>query len=131
MKRKMKRNIERNMKKVMTRKHDRKSWRKSWRLFDQAIYIYLISCWVELSFRIELSNQASQLNLSAWVQLLNSTQHFFKNISTRLNTFQVKYSTWRDQFSSLYRWHIEDDHYCDLSFNLCMKETQNIECRLC
>ncbi len=38
---------------------------KSCKLFDQAIYIYLIFCRVELSFRIELSNQASQLNLSS------------------------------------------------------------------
>ncbi len=85
---------------------DRKSWReniiesheeKSCRLFNQAIYIYLISCWVESSFRVELSSQASQLNLSAWIQLLNSTRHFFKKISTQLNTFQVEYSTWCDQ----------------------------------
>ncbi len=39
-------------------------------------------------------NQASQLDLSAWVQLLNSTRHFFKKISIRLNTFQVEYSIW-------------------------------------
>ncbi len=98
-------------------KHDKKTWRsfdfdrESWRenmiesheeksckLFNQAIYIYLISCWIESSFRVELSNQASQLNSSTWVQLLNSTQHFFKKISIQLDTFWVKYSTWRDQF---------------------------------
>ncbi len=81
---------------------DRKSWRKnmvesheekSCRLFNQAIYIYLISCRVESSFRVELSSQASQLNLSAQVQLLNSTRHFFKKISTQLDTFRVEYST--------------------------------------
>ncbi len=77
----------------MTRKHGRKSWRKSWRLFNQAIYIYLISCRIESSFRVELSNQASQFDSSAWVQLLNSTRHFFKSISTRLDTFRVVYST--------------------------------------
>jgi len=85
---------------------DRESWRenmveshegKSCRLFDQAIYIYLIFCWVESSFRVELSSQASQLNSSAWVQLLNPTRHFFKKIPTRLDTFRVEYSTWRDQ----------------------------------
>ncbi len=38
-------------------------------------------------------NKASQLNLSAWIQLLNSTQHFFKKNSTQLNTFQVEYLT--------------------------------------
>jgi len=38
---------------------------KSCRLFDQAIYIYLISCQVESSFRVELSNQASQFDSSA------------------------------------------------------------------
>ncbi len=70
------------------------SW---WRLFDQAIYIYLISCWVESSCQVELSSQASQLDSSSWIQLLNLTQHFFKKISTWLNTFRVEYSTWRDQ----------------------------------
>jgi len=53
---------------------DRKSWRKnmiesheekSCKLFNQAIYIYLISCWIESSFQIELLNQASQFNLSS------------------------------------------------------------------
>jgi len=85
---------------------DRKSWRenmvesheeKSCRLFNQAIYIYLISCWVESSFWVELSSQASQLDSSSWVQLLNSTWHFFKKISTQLNTFQIEYLTQRDQ----------------------------------
>ncbi len=70
------------------------SW---WRLFDQVIYIYLISCWIKLNCRVELSSQASQLDSSSRVQLLNSTQHFFKKISTRLDTFQVEYSTWCDQ----------------------------------
>ncbi len=64
------------------------------KLFNQVIYIYLISCWVESSFQVELLSQASQLNLSCWIQLLNSIQHFFKKISIQLNTFQVKYSTW-------------------------------------
>ncbi len=72
---------------------------KSCRLFNQAIYIYLISCWVKSSFWIELSNQTSQFNLSSWVQLLNSTQHFFKKISTQLDTFWVEYSTWCSQSS--------------------------------
>ena len=70
------------------------SW---WRLFDQAIYIYLISCRVESSCQVELSSQASQLDSSSWIQLLNLTQHFFKKISTWLDTFRVEYSTWRDQ----------------------------------
>ncbi len=61
---------------------DRKSWQKNMiesheeklcKLFNQTIYIYLISCWVKLSFRVKLSSQASQLDLSCWVQLLNST----------------------------------------------------------
>ena len=92
--------------------HDKKTWRsfdfdkESWqknmiesheeklcRLFNQVIYIYLIFCQVELSFQVELSNQASQLNSSSWIQLLNLTQHFFKKNSTQLNTFWVKYST--------------------------------------
>ncbi len=81
----------------MTKKHGRKSWRESWRLFDQAIYIYLISCWIESSFRVELLSQASQLDSSAQIQLLNSTWYFFKKISTQLDTFWVEYSTWRDQ----------------------------------
>jgi len=85
---------------------DRESWRenmvesheeKSRRLFDQAIYIYLISCRVESSFRVELSDQASQLDSSAWIQLLNSTQHFSKKIPIWLDTFRVEYSTRRDQ----------------------------------
>ncbi len=38
---------------------------KSCRLFNQAIYIYLISCRVKLSFQVELLNQVSQLDLSA------------------------------------------------------------------
>jgi len=37
---------------------------ESCRSFDQAIYTYLISCRVESSFRVELSNQASQFDLS-------------------------------------------------------------------
>ena len=82
---------------------DRKSWRenmvesheeKSCRLFNQAIYIYLISCRVKSNFWVELLSQASQFNSSAWVQLLNSTRHFFKKISTQLNTFRIEYSTW-------------------------------------
>ncbi len=85
---------------------DRESWREnmiesheeqSCRLFNQAIYIYLISCWIKSSFQIELLSQASQFDSSSWIQLLNSIQHFFKKISTQLDTFQVKYSTWRDQ----------------------------------
>ncbi len=80
---------------------DRESWRenmvesheeKPCRLFDQAIYIYLISCRVESNFRIELSSQASQLDPSARIQLLNSTRHFFKKISIQLDTFRVEYS---------------------------------------
>ncbi len=90
-------------------KHDEKTWRpfdfgrKSWRenmveshegkscrLFDQAIYTYLISCRVESSFRVELSNQASQPDSSAWIQLLNSTRHFFKKISTRRDQSKCK-----------------------------------------
>ena len=67
---------------------------KSCKLFDQAIYIYLISCLVELSFQIELSNQAFQFDLSSWIQLLNSIQHFFKKISIQFDTFQIEYSTW-------------------------------------
>ena len=62
---------------------------KSCRLFDQAIYIYLISCRVESSFRVELSSQASQLDSSAQVQLLNSTRHFFKKISIRLDAISL------------------------------------------
>ncbi len=76
----------------------RESWRENMvgshkeepcRLFDQAIYIYLISCRVESSFRVELSNQASQLNSSSRVQLLNSTQHFFKKIQFNLTLFKL------------------------------------------
>ncbi len=46
---------------------DRESWQKnmvesheekSCKLFNQAIYIYLISCWIESSFWVELLNQA-------------------------------------------------------------------------
>ena len=92
----------------LIKSHDEKTWRlfdfdkeswqknmiesheeKSCRLFNQTIYIYLISCWIELSFWVELSNQASQLNLSCWVQLLNSTQHFFKKISTQLDAISL------------------------------------------
>ncbi len=51
------------------------SW---WRLFNQTIYIYLISCQVELLSWVELLNQAFQLDSSSWVQLLNLTQHFFQ-----------------------------------------------------
>jgi len=55
---------------------DRESWRKnmiesheekSCKLFNQAIYIYLISCRIESSFWVELLKQASQFNSSAWV----------------------------------------------------------------
>ncbi len=65
-------------------KHDKKTWRsfdfdrESWRenmiesheeklckLFNQAIYIYLISCWVKSSFQVELLSQAFQLDLSS------------------------------------------------------------------
>jgi len=62
---------------------------KSCKLFNQAIYIYLISCRVKSSFRVELLNQASQFDLSSRVQLLNSTQHFFKKISTRLDAISL------------------------------------------
>ncbi len=73
----------------MTEKHGRKSWRKSWRLFNQTIYIYLISCRIELSFQVKLSSQASQLNLSSQIQLLNSTWYFFKKISIQLNAISL------------------------------------------
>ncbi len=102
-KRNMKGNMKKNMTKNMTGKHEGRLTLveshdgKTCRLFDQAIYTYLISCRVESSFRVELLNQASQLDLSARVQLLNLTQHFFKKISTQLDTFRVEYSTWRDQ----------------------------------
>ncbi len=86
----------------MTKNHDRKSWKESWRLFNQAIYIYLISCWIESNFQIELSSQASQLDSSSWVQLLNSTRHFFKRISIQFNTFRVEYLT-RTQVLNLTR----------------------------
>ena len=78
---------------------DRESWRenmveshegKSCRLFDQAIYIYLISCWIESSFRVELSSQASQLDLSSQIQLLNSIWVLRFNFSTRSDTFSKK-----------------------------------------
>ncbi len=73
------------------------SW---WRLFDQAIYIYLISCWVKSSCRVELSSQAFQLDSSSWVQLLNFTRHFFKKISTQLDAIrnsdhlQARWARW-------------------------------------
>ncbi len=73
--------------------------KNSWRLFNQAIYICLIFYWVESSFWVKLLSQASQLNSSSWVQLFNSTQFKFKNLSTWLNTFQVKYLTWCNQFT--------------------------------
>ncbi len=60
------------------------------RLFNQAIYIYLISCRVESGFRVELSSQASQLDPSARVQLLNLTRHFSKKIPTRLDAISLK-----------------------------------------
>ncbi len=103
----------------MTEKHGRKSWRKSWRLFNQAIYIYLISCRVELSFWFELSSQASQLDLSAQIQLLNLTQHFFKKISTQFNTFQVEYLTWTqvlDLTSSIYTIDVDDLSQCSFLY---------------
>ncbi len=86
----------------MTRKHDRKSWRESWRLFNQAIYIYLISCWVELSFQIKLSSQAFQLDSSAWIQLLNLTWHFFKKISTQLDAISLAASMLRIENDSFW-----------------------------
>jgi len=62
---------------------------KSCRLFNQAIYIYLISCQVKSSFQVELSIQASQLDSSSRIQLLNSTRHFFKRISTQLDVINL------------------------------------------
>ncbi len=73
-------------------KYEEKHEEKPCRLFDQAIYIYLISCRIKSSFRIELSNQASQPDSSSWVQLLNSTRHFFKKISTRLDMISLNFS---------------------------------------
>ena len=70
---------------------------ESCRLFDQAIYIYLISCRIKSGFRVGLLNQASQLDSSARIQLLNLIRHFFKKIPIRLDTFRVEYSTRRDQ----------------------------------
>ena len=70
----------------------RESWREnmveshegeSCRLFDQAIYTYLISCRVGSGFRVGLSSQASQPDLSSRIQLLNPTRHFSKKIPTR------------------------------------------------
>ena len=69
---------------------NRKSW---WRLFDQAIYIYLISCRIKSNCRVKLLN-------SIWVLKFN--------FSTRLNTFSKKFqlnstlfksSTWLDAIS--------------------------------
>ncbi len=67
---------------------------ESCRLFDQAIYTYLISCRIESSFRVELSDQASQPDPSSRVQLLNPTRHFFKKIPTQP---ELEYSTRRGQ----------------------------------
>jgi hypothetical protein len=39
-----------------------------------SIYLYLITCWVESSFQIELLNSASQLDSSSQVQHFNSTR---------------------------------------------------------
>jgi len=58
-------------------------------------------------------SQASQLNSSAWIQLLNSTWHFFKKISTQLNTFQVEYLTRTWIFNST--WLVYSNVY-DLSY---------------
>ncbi len=90
------------------------SW---WRLFNQAIYIYLISCRVKLNCQIELLSQAFQLNLSSWIQLLNSTRHFFKKISTQLNTFQVEYLTWRDQSINIDIINAHNNHLFVIIFN--------------
>jgi len=82
---------------------DRKSWQKnmiesheekSCKLFNQVIYIYLISYQIKLNFWVKLLSQASQLNLSCWVQLLNLTQHFLSwildlNLSTWLNVISL------------------------------------------
>ncbi len=110
-------------------KHDKETWRpfdfgrKSWRenmieshkgkscrLFDQAIYTYLISCRIESGFRIELSSQASQPDLSAQVQLLNPTRHFLSQV---LNLTRSVYSQcqWKKIFSETYwkqiaRWNL-------------------------
>ncbi len=112
----------------MTRKHGRKSWRKSWRLFNQAIYIYLISCWIKSSFWVELSSQASQLDSSAWVQLLNLIQHFFKNLSIQLNTFQVEYLTWTWVLDSMQSVYLKvSDYAFRLRFSLVLKASISFE----
>ncbi len=68
---------------------DRESWQKnmiesheeeSCRQFNQAIYIYLISCRVKSSFRVELLSQASQLNSTLFQKNFNSTQHFSSRV---------------------------------------------------
>ena len=63
---------------------------KSCKLFDQAIYIYLISCRVESSCRVELSSQASQLDPSSRVQLLDPIEHFFKKIPTQPDAISLR-----------------------------------------
>ncbi len=79
----------------------RESWRENMveshegepcRLFDQAIYTYLISCRVGSGFRVGLSSQASQLDPSSRVQLLNPTRHFSKKIPTRPDAVSLNHT---------------------------------------
>jgi len=71
-----------------------------------------------------LSNQASQFDSSARIQLLNSTRHFFKKNSTRLDTFRVEYSTRRDQFIYKYVQHFIWNYHMCTRFKLSRQWTQ-------
>ncbi len=48
----------------------------SWRVFDQAIYIYLISCWVKSNCWVELSSWIVESNFSIQFEFLSSTSQF-------------------------------------------------------
>ena len=74
---------------------------KSCRLFDQAIYIYLISCWVKFL------NSTWVLEFNFSIQLDTFSKKFQLNlILFELNIqLELEYSTWRDQFNSTSTWH--------------------------
>ncbi len=76
---------EKSWRKAIKKSHEEKSWRKnliesheekSCRLFDQAIYLYLISCRVKSSFRVKLSSRVVESSFSTRLKFLNSTSQF-------------------------------------------------------
>ena len=72
---------------------------KSCRLFDQAIYLYLISCRVESSFRVKLSSRVVESSFSTQFDTFSKKFQLDSTLFKSSTQLELKYSTRRNQSS--------------------------------